>query len=182
MTEFVLASHNLRKSAELAALLAPYGHQLRLYPDAMPAEGAVSLQANALRKAAAVHAALPHAWVLADDTGLFLAAWPKRLGVTTNRELPALHTNDALLAMLPAGVSRRCQLRSTLVMQAPNGEVQVASGSLDATLALGVRGEWSRGFDRLLIPLGEAMTLAEMPLAIRQAYLPRQQALQQLLI
>ncbi|WP_390406761.1 non-canonical purine NTP pyrophosphatase [Lacticaseibacillus jixiensis] len=182
MTEFVLASHNLRKHAELVELLAPYGHQLRSYPDALPQEGTISLQANALHKAQVVHAAWPNAWVLADDTGLFLAAKPDALGVSTHRQLPAVGTNTALLAMLTPQMSRRCELRSTLVIQAPSGDIQSATGSLAATLATKVRGEWSRGFDRLLIPVGEALTLAEMPLSIRQAYLPRQRALAQLFI
>lgn len=177
MTTFILATHNTRKIAELDELLQAFGHRGQGCESPLPQEGSETLAANALAKAQAVHAAHPGAWVIGDDSGLFLKAVPDRLGVRTARELPQAGTNDALQALLGATAERRARLVSVLALVAPSGAVTTATGQLDATVAPENRGTLSRGFDRVLIPRGEALTLAEMTDATRRRYLPRQRAL-----
>lgn len=177
MTEFILATHNDRKLAELNQLLQAYGHSGVACGITLPEEGDNSLQANAKQKALAVHHAFPHAWVLGDDSGLFLKGLPDHLGARTARELPRTHTNSALQELLASCSTRRATLKSVLVMISPSGQVTSALGALEAVVAPADRGEYSRGFDKVLIPVGEALTLAEMSDATRQAYLPRERAL-----
>ncbi|WP_461212875.1 non-canonical purine NTP pyrophosphatase [Lacticaseibacillus sp. GG6-2] len=177
MTEFMLATHNDRKLAELNQLLQAYGHTGVACGITLPEEGDTSLQINAQKKAAAVHRAFPHVWVLGDDSGLFLKGLPDRLGVRTARELPRKHTNEALQRLLAPGIDRRATLKSVLTLISPSGQETSATGALDAVVAPVDRGEYSRGFDKVLIPVGEALTLAEMSAATRQAYLPRERAL-----
>ncbi|WP_125705605.1 non-canonical purine NTP pyrophosphatase [Lacticaseibacillus daqingensis] len=180
MTDFIFASHNAGKLAEVQALLTRWGHTAHAFDGALPPEGTVSLAANALAKAQAVHAALPRAWVLADDSGLFAPALPGQLGVQTARELPRTGTNQALLALL-AGHDRHVILTSAMVLITPAGTTTTATGQLPALVADAPRGIHSTGFDRVLVPLGATQTLAELPAAERLPQLPRTRALTQLL-
>jgi XTP/dITP diphosphohydrolase len=119
--------------------------------------------------------------VLGDDSGLWLAAHPDRLGAHTARQLPRTGTNAALLALLAPPDSRAATLVSTIAMLAPSGELRLATGRLAATVALAPSGADGTGFDQVLIPKEEGVPLAALPLALRQRYLPRQHALAELL-
>lgn len=178
MTEFLLATHNRGKFAEMAGLLTNYGHTAKMLSADLPTEGDDDLLINATAKAQAAHSMAPKAYVLADDSGLFVADHPELFGVHTARQLPRHETNAALLTKLPAG--SRVTLRSALVLISPTGQVSSALGALAATLAPTPMGQPGTGFDQILIPQGEALTLAQMPLALRTPYLPRQRALAQL--
>ncbi|MFD1484246.1 non-canonical purine NTP pyrophosphatase [Lacticaseibacillus baoqingensis] len=180
MTQFIMATHNAGKLAEVKAILASYGHEVIGFGKDLPPEGD-DLAQNALVKAQTVHAADPKAWVIGDDSGLWLAAYPKRLGVHTARQLPRTGTNAAVLAMLEPSDSRQATLVSTMVLLAPSGSWQVATSRLEATVAIAASGADGTGFDQILIPQGAGVTLAALPLVLRQRYLPRQQALAELL-
>lgn len=178
MSEFLIATHNFGKFTEIADLLASYGHTAQMLAETLPAEGDADLVTNATVKAQAAHRLYPHAYVLGDDSGLFVAGHPELFGVHTARQLPRHETNAALLAKVPAHTP--VTLQSVLVLISPSGDVHTATGSLEATLASAPQGQSGTGFDQVLIPNGEALTLAQMPLALRTAYLPRQRALAQL--
>ena len=178
MTEFLIATHNRGKFKEIADLLASYGHTAQMISESMPAEGDDDLLTNATVKAQAAHRLYPEAYVLGDDSGLFVSGHPELFGVHTARQLPRHETNAALLAKVPAHTA--VVLRSILVLISPSNQVQSATGSLAAMLADAPHGQTGTGFDQILIPDGEAMTLAQMPIAIRSAYLPRRRALAQL--
>lgn len=178
MTKFLVATHNAGKFAEIAQLLAGYGHTAQQLTDVLPPEGDADLLTNATAKAQAVHASHPDDYVLGDDSGLFVSGHPELFGVHTARQLPRHATNAALLAKVPAQTA--VILRSVLVLISPSNRVQSATGQLAATLAASALGQDGTGFDQVLIPNGEAMTLAQMPVAIRTAYLPRQRAMAQL--
>ncbi|WP_179394892.1 non-canonical purine NTP pyrophosphatase [Lacticaseibacillus absianus] len=180
MTEWLVATHNLAKLAELAALLRPYGHTVRAAESAPLEEGPLSLAANARAKVEALHRCYPHTWGLADDSGLFARGLPGALGVQTARRLPRNGTNAALLTLL-AGRDRRVTLVSVLALATPSGRVTTATGRLVATVADAPRGTESGGFDRLLVPVGATQTLAQMSALSRATYLPRARALTQLL-
>ena len=74
-----IASHNQGKVAELAMILSSSGIDaapaLKL-AQPMPAEGVASYLDNARQKARFVSQAMPGEYVLADDSGLTLAACP----------------------------------------------------------------------------------------------------------
>ncbi|WP_125707793.1 non-canonical purine NTP pyrophosphatase [Lacticaseibacillus porcinae] len=177
MTEFLIATHNVGKFNEIAKLLANFGHTAEKIEADLPAEGDLDLLTNATAKAQATHRLYPHQYVLGDDSGLFVDGHPELFGVHTARQLPRHETNAALFTKIPAGTA--VSLRSTLVLISPSNRVQSATGQLQATLTA-PQGQAGTGFDQVLIPKGEALTLAQMPPAIRTPYLPRQRALVQL--
>jgi len=89
---FVLASNNTAKTEEVAVLAQAMGHQVENYRNVLgetlvfPAETTTSQSENARVKAQFVHQYLPDEYVLSDDTGLYLSAFPDRFGVVTARE------------------------------------------------------------------------------------------------
>lgn len=190
MTTFLIASHNPNKVQELQVILQWTGNQAYSYTTTLkrrvqfPVESKSSYRANAIQKALVISRLLPHQYVLADDSGLELTAFPDWLGVTTARELVHCQTPDEYDQLIlerlkdrPRGFQMICELAC-----AYQGKILTTTRAiLTGQVADQKQGHYSQGFDRILIPTGETMTLAELPFDQRINYLVRSRAIHQLL-
>ena len=189
MTRYVIATHNRGKIAELQRLLEWTGNLGQAYTDLaprqqFPPESTVSYRENATNKALTVSRALPHEYVLADDSGLQLAGVPDWLGVTTGRDLadcPTPETYDERILARLQGRRREFTMISWLVCAHDNKIIARVRAETHGLVATSQRGRYSRGFDRILIPEGSSQTLAEMPFEKRCSYLVRGRAVKALI-
>lgn len=186
---FVIATHNTFKADEIQNILRFYHQWGEIYTDKLPrqhfpSESTTSYQANATKKAIFISQQLPGANVIADDSGLELAAFPAKYGVQTARELAVEVPDGQLnryLIQLVNGKSRKFTMK-TIIALAVNGHISnIARGELTGVIAPEERGTNSTGFDRILIPDGEDQTLAEMSRPKRISYLHRARAVKNLL-
>ena len=174
----VLASANVGKQRELAALLGPLGITLRLASDwglsSAPETGA-SFEENALLKAryAADATGLP---ALADDSGLQVEALGGRPGVYSARYAGPNATdrenNERLLAELAAcpaaGRAARYRCVLALVRSAADPAPLLAAGSWPGRVAAAPAGAGGFGYDPLFMPEGYDETVAQLPAALKQ--------------
>lgn len=186
---FIIATHNQRKGQEIIDILHYYGYSGQLYTAQLaqkefPPETTTSYLRNAEAKAVFISAKLSMMPVLADDSGLELAAYPKRYGVQTARELkaelPVGDLNEYLLHLVD-GKSRQFTMKTTVVLALAGKVVKVGHGQLNGQIAVTAQGNKSRGFDRIFIPAGHHHTLAEMDKDERFSYLHRARAVKDLL-
>ena len=185
--KLLLASANAGKQREFAALLAPLGLELVLQGalgiDSV-AETGTTFEENALLKArhAAARGAMP---ALADDSGLEVDALDGRPGVWSARYAGAAASDDdnnarllAELAGVPPerrGARYRCVL--ALVRDAADDAPLTASGSWEGRIATARAGGGGFGYDPLFIPEGYEVTVAELPVALKNAHSHRAKAL-----
>ncbi|WP_055679909.1 non-canonical purine NTP pyrophosphatase [Secundilactobacillus kimchicus] len=171
MTNWLIASNNLYKTADLQLALAYYGlsaasYQTLMAPVAFPEEGVTSYQDNATAKVKYLAALVPDTGVIADDSGLTLAALGQSaLGVTTKRTLHAqsnLSDNQAILAALAGQSDRRATMWCTLVAVTPHGRLTTATGTVSGYIAPAPVGDQSTGFDRIFTLALGGPTLAEL--------------------
>lgn len=161
-----LASHNPQKRAELARILAAMGVTTApARARQLPVEGTTSYLANARVKAMAASRQQPGQLVLADDSGLTLAAAPGALGVQTARELAARPAGvgelDQILALV-AGQDRHFTLTTVVVLARDGQGLATGRGQLTGTIAeRPVAG--SGGLARLLVPAGFTQPLVTLP-------------------
>ena len=185
--KLVLATANVGKQREFAALLSPLGVQL-LLSSALgidsAAETGATFEANALLKArhAAGASGLP---ALADDSGLEVDALDGRPGVYSARYAGAQATeadNNARLLSELAGVppqrrSARYRCVLALVRDAADTAPLIASGSWEGRIALQPAGHGGFGYDPLFLPEGLEVSAAELPLGRKNALSHRARAL-----
>ena len=166
MTEFVLATANPDKAAEIEAILGP-DFRLRPRPGSVADvdETGDTLEENARIKAAALAEAtgLP---AIADDTGLEVDALDGRPGVYSARFAGAGATyadNVAkLLVEMGAAEVRTARFRTVAVARWPDGREVVAEGVMPGTIAESARGTGGFGYDPVFVPAGGTRTFAEM--------------------
>ncbi|MDF7636847.1 non-canonical purine NTP pyrophosphatase [Leuconostocaceae bacterium ESL0958] len=186
---FVLASNNRAKTKELAILAKQMGQEVVNYRDLLqqkltfPAESEDNQEVNALAKARFIHQYLPEEAVLGDDTGLYLAAFPDRFGVTSSREFHALGLHgtaaeiDYLLNLYQPGMDRSAYLLASFALVLPNGQELTTQARGGVRLATAARpGPYLQGLDDIL-EAENGLTLSEMPLATVLAYHDRSRAL-----
>ncbi len=99
-------------------------------------------------------------WMLADDSGIELAALAGAPGVVTARWSEGDHVAKALAAV--EGTDRRARYVCELVALSPEGRELCGTGVLDGTIAHEPAGSEGFGFDPVFIPLGEVRTVAEL--------------------
>ncbi|RRK10599.1 non-canonical purine NTP pyrophosphatase [Lactiplantibacillus garii] len=173
MKTWLIASNNGGKSRDLAACLAYYGLRAEPYlqhrPQLMfPPETTTSYVANAQAKArfGAQRLGVP---VIADDSGLEIAALPDFLGVTTARDLGThvggFDRNQEIITAMAAlpNAHRQATMRATLAVAWPNGRVLTAQATVDGYVTRHQVGGYSGGFDRLFWLPRYGRTLAELP-------------------
>ncbi|HWL11162.1 MAG TPA: RdgB/HAM1 family non-canonical purine NTP pyrophosphatase [Planctomicrobium sp.] len=104
----ILASRNKKKSAEIQALLAPYGIPLRSvaeFPDVQDiVEDGLSFQENAEKKASQTAMALKQ-WAIGEDSGLKVDALGGAPGIYSSRYSGENATDDANNAKLIADLN-----------------------------------------------------------------------------
>ncbi|MGB2757805.1 MAG: RdgB/HAM1 family non-canonical purine NTP pyrophosphatase [Acidimicrobiia bacterium] len=202
MTGIVLATANAHKATELAELLAErVGESLVTMPLAdardtgvawyvqvashlvpppeirgkvVVVEDGTTFRANAERKAKALSECVSLA-VLADDSGLEVAALNGAPGVTTAR-YAGPNATDAdnvakLLHALDGKTDRRAAFVAELVLRLSDGSEWNGTGVCKGTIACEPRGENGFGYDPVFIPReGDGRTFGEMSTEEKHRY------------
>ena len=180
----VVATRNPGKLAELRALLAAPGLELRS-ADAFPdipdvVEDGATFRENAAKKARAFARGTGH-WALADDSGLEVDALGGAPGVWSARYAgepsdPAAN-NRKLLAALAGRTDRAARFRCVIALADPGGGVRTVEGCCEGRIAEAPAGRGGFGYDPLFIPAGHARTFAQMPPEQKHAISHRGRAL-----
>ncbi len=162
----MLATGNHDKVRELMALLD--GTAVVAAPDGFdPDETGTTLVQNARIKADALRPDAPaDAYVMADDSGLFVHALDGRPGVHSSRYggpgATYADNCDLLLRELGDGDQRGAAFGCVLYCIAPDGAVMVAGGVLPGEITREAVGTDGFGYDPVFRPLSDDRTLAQM--------------------
>ena len=162
--ELVLASRNAHKIEELRRI-CPWVSWLALPADLPdPPETGATFEANAIEKAAFVHAATGH-WALADDSGIEVDALGGRPGVWSKRYSPEgtdAANNALLLRELAPMRVRAARYRCVIALVGAGGSFS-ASGACEGSIGFEARGSGGFGYDPLFLPVAApGRTMAEL--------------------
>jgi XTP/dITP diphosphohydrolase len=156
-----LCSRNRHKARELERLLPGWTIE-PLDRDDYPPETGKTYYDNAAIKG---RFGREHAdgWVLAEDSGLEVAALDGRPGVLSARYAPEGAPAVAkLLGELDGVEDRRARYVSELVLLSPDGDELRGTGTLDGRIAREPRGSEGFGYDPVFVPGAEERTVAEL--------------------
>ncbi len=170
-TLIILATHNLHKCQELAALLGdgPWRLQtLEHFPDVtLPPETGATFEENATIKAQAVCAATG-AWAIGDDSGLMVDALGGAPGVYSARYagVPChdARNNERLLLDLinVAPNERSARYVCVLALARPGAPICLVRGACEGVIASVPRGQGGFGYDPLFFLPEHHHTMAEL--------------------
>lgn len=164
----IIASHNLGKVREIAALLAPFGAAVTSAGErglAEPEETGATFIDNAIlkAKAAADATGVP---ALADDSGLGADALGGAPGIYSARwagpEKDFGAAMEKLQIELGASQNRGAAFVSALALAWPDGHVECVEGRVQGALVWPPRGENGFGYDPMFVPDGGALSFGEM--------------------
>ena len=175
-----LASGNAYKAAEFSALAQADGLPVEVVPThgagGMPpvVEDGGTFSGNARKKARALRSTL-HAgsWVLADDSGLCVAALDGAPGVESAYYAGPQGDSAANLRKLTdvmRGVPaerRQAYFTCALVLIDPAGGEHEFEGRCDGTLRDAPAGTGGFGYDPLFVPAGQSQSFADLPEAVK---------------
>ncbi|WP_314775859.1 RdgB/HAM1 family non-canonical purine NTP pyrophosphatase [Cardiobacterium hominis] len=183
MQTILLASNNGKKIAELSAILANFGIEIKAQRDYgiedVPETGLTFIE-NALIKArhAARQSGLP---AIADDSGLCVPALGGAPGIYSARYSGEgdAGNNRKLLAALENVQDRRAYYVCLIVYlrHADDPLPIIAQGLWHGTIALEARGDGGFGYDPLFVPAGDSRTAAEYSAAEKNSISHRARAL-----
>lgn len=183
MQTILLASNNGKKIAELSAILASFGIEIKAQRDYgiedVPETGLTFIE-NALIKArhAARQSGLP---AIADDSGLCVPALGGAPGIYSARYSGEgdAGNNRKLLAALENAQDRRAYYVCLIVYlrHADDPLPIIAQGLWHGTIALEARGDGGFGYDPLFVPAGDSRTAAEYSAAEKNGISHRARAL-----
>lgn len=183
MQTILLASNNRKKIAELSAILASFGIEIKAQRDYgiedVPETGLTFVE-NALIKArhAARQSGLP---AIADDSGLCVPALGGAPGIYSARYSGEgdAGNNRKLLAALENVSDRRAYYVCLIVYlrHADDPLPIIAQGLWHGTIALEARGDGGFGYDPLFVPAGDSRTAAEYSAAEKNSISHRARAL-----
>ena len=183
MQTILLASNNGKKIAELSAILASFGIEIKAQRDYgiedVPETGLTFVE-NALIKArhAARQSGLP---AIADDSGLCVPALGGAPGIYSARYSSEgdAGNNRKLLAALENVQDRRAYYVCLIVYlrHADDPLPIIAQGLWHGTIALEARGDGGFGYDPLFVPAGDSRTAAEYSAAEKNSISHRARAL-----
>lgn len=157
----VVCTANPHKLAEFRALFPEWDLEL-LAGTEFPPEDGTTYADNARLKAQFGRAVGPaDRWMLADDSGIEVAALGGEPGVLTARWAEGRHVEKLLGALADEG-DRRARYVCELVALSPENDELVGTGVLRGEIALGAAGGEGFGFDPIFIPRGETRTVAEL--------------------
>lgn len=171
--DLVIASHNPGKVREIAALLKPYGANVKSAAELglpEPEETGDTFTANAELKARAAATGAGTA-ALADDSGLVVPALNGAPGIRSarwagpdrdfGRAMKKVH--EALQALgTRAASDPRAYFVCALALCWPDGHVESVEGRVDGTLVWPPRGDRGFGYDAMFLPDGYDKTFGEM--------------------
>jgi XTP/dITP diphosphohydrolase len=176
--ELYVATHNAHKLREIGEILPGF---TILSEDPDVEETAPDFAGNALIKARAIAAAHKGCWVMADDSGLEVAALGGEPGVRSARyagEPSDTPANNALLLKNLEGVAdRRANFTCCVALVDPDGVEHVLAGRCYGTIAQCESGGGGFGYDPLFIPDGYAKSFAELSADEKNAISHRGRAL-----
>ena len=183
MQTILLASNNGKKIAELSAILASFGFEIKAQRDYgiedVPETGLTFIE-NALIKArhAARQSGLP---AIADDSGLCVPALGGAPGIYSARYSGEgdAGNNRKLLAALENVQDRRAYYVCLIayLRHADDPLPIIAQGLWHGTIALEARGDGGFGYDPLFVPAGDSRTAAEYSAAEKNSISHRARAL-----
>ncbi len=167
-----LASRNPGKLREIVSILA--GVDVRVasadeFPGwVAPPEDAPDYAGNALLKARSL-ASFAGVPALADDSGIEVDALGGEPGPRSARfagksatDLENLEKLISLIEPVPAR-QRTARYRCVAVLATPEGSSESVEGTVEGTLITEPRGTGGFGYDPIFVPLGYAVTMAELP-------------------
>jgi len=156
-----LCSSNPGKLAEVRDAFPDWQIEL-LEATTYPEENGETYLDNARIKASYGRAAgSPDRWMLADDSGVEIAALGGAPGVHTARWAEGRHVEKTLAAL--RGVDdRRARYVAELVLLSPDRREVRGSGVLDGEIASKPKGIGGFGFDPIFVPAGESRTVAQL--------------------
>ena len=177
-----LATGNPGKARELTRLLGCLVLPIEDWEP--PIEDADTFLGNALIKAQAGARVCPGEWVIADDSGIEVAALAGAPGTQSARfggdGLSDAERCSALLRAVEGSGDRFARFRCVLVALGPQGEEIIAEGVLEGALAEEARGSGGFGYDPILIPTGETRSCGELSPQEKDAISHRGAAVRQL--
>ncbi|NQV21339.1 MAG: RdgB/HAM1 family non-canonical purine NTP pyrophosphatase, partial [Rhodospirillales bacterium] len=171
--DLVIASHNPGKVREIAALLKPYGANVKSAAELglpEPEETGDTFTANAELKARAA-ATGAGTVALADDSGLVVPALNGAPGIRSARwagpdrdfGMAMTKVHEALQASgTRAASDPRAYFVCALTLSWPDGHVESVEGRVDGTLVWPPRGDRGFGYDAMFLPDGYDKTFGEM--------------------
>jgi len=180
----LIASHNGGKVREIAALLAPFGTQVRGAAElglAEPQETGATFAENAILKARAAAQASGLA-ALADDSGLSVAALDGAPGIYSARwagdkknfALAMAHVERELKEK--GAADRSAKFVCVLALAEPGGTVETFAGEVQGALVFPPRGTNGFGYDPIFVAEGMSRTFGELDPAKKHAISHRAQA------
>jgi XTP/dITP diphosphohydrolase len=190
ISELVLGTHNQKKLRELQQLVSHYAIMVRSlteYPDAIvvPETGTTFVE-NARLKAT-VQAMHLQRWVLAEDSGLSVAALNGRPGVYSARYAGDDATDEANnhlllheLAAVPED-KRAAWYTCQICLASPQGKVVFeATGQCHGRIALSAQGDHGFGYDPLFVVAEYHRTFGQLGPRVKQAISHRARAMRYL--
>jgi len=185
----VVASRNPGKIREIKACLEGLPVTLVPLEEAAPglsfAEQAGSFAGNATHKAQ-VTAAASGQYALADDSGLEVEALGGLPGVRSSRFAGPEATDEERIGKLLALLKdtpddrRRARYVCVVALASPQGEVWTWEGTCEGEIGLVPRGSGGFGYDPVFLLPELGKTMAELPLAQKNALSHRGQALRRM--
>ena len=185
----MIATGNLGKAKEFAALFGAAGYQVKTLHDfpELPdvAETGQTFEENARLKAETI-ANILQCPVLADDSGLKVDALKGMPGIYSARfagERKSDAANNAKLLYELTDVpdeDRTAQFHCTLVFAAPKKDSLVVAAEWPGHIGRIPRGENGFGYDPLFVPEGSDQTAAELASEEKNKYSHRAQAIEKL--
>ncbi len=161
--KLTVATHNPNKVREIREILP--GFEIAA-EDSAAEETELTFKGNALLKARSLKASHPGEWILADDSGLEVAALNGEPGVRSARyagEDGNTAKNNALLLKRLEGVSdRRARFVCAVALISPKGVETVVEGYCEGRILAEASGSGGFGYDPLFVPDGHEQTFAEL--------------------
>jgi XTP/dITP diphosphohydrolase len=156
----VVATGNPHKLVELRHALADLEVEALGRSDGPEETGATYVENARLKARFAREHGPADAWGVGEDSGIEAAVLDGAPGVHSARW--ADDGVGALLAALEGADDRRARYVCALVVIAPDGREVVAEGTLEGVVAAAPRGSEGFGYDPILVPEGETLTVAEL--------------------
>lgn len=183
MIQFVLASHNQKKLAEMATILGELGVEVISLPENAPEpeENGATFEENALIKAqsASDFTGLP---AIADDSGLCVDALGGAPGIYSARycEGTDLDRNTFLLKNMQDKDNRACRFVCAIACILPDGKQITVRGECEGELLHESRGGGGFGYDPLFFVPEYGCTFGELPSEVKNRISHRGRALRAL--
>jgi XTP/dITP diphosphohydrolase len=156
-----LCSANAAKLAEMLKAFPDWDIELLAATTYPEEDGATYLENARIKARYGRISGPPDRWMLADDSGIEVAALGEGPGVQTARWAEGRHV-EKLLAALDGVDDRRARYVAELILLSPNRTEVRGTGVLEGTISTKAAGKGGFGFDPIFVPTGETATVAEL--------------------